>query len=92
MGMQMSLMRPKDEALSDRTAHRADWCEWRERTSLASLARRLRVGSALLAHTHDDVHESPVVLQPLLGAARLTLLLLLLGHLGRLSAHLAGTC
>ena len=59
---------------------------------LAHLAKRLRVGSLLLAHTHLHVHKPPVVLQPLLGAAGLLLRLLLLRHLRRLTTHLAGTC
>ena len=58
---------------------------------LAHLAERLGVGSALLSNADDDVDESSVVLQPLLRAPRLLLLLLLLGDLWRLAAHLAGT-
>ena len=61
------------------------------RTNLAHLAERLRIGSLLLAHTHDHVHKSTVVLQPLLGTAGLLLLLLLLGDLGGLAANLART-
>ena len=58
---------------------------------LAHLAERLRVGSLLLTDSDDDVHEAPVVLQPLLCPARLLLLLLALCDLWRLAAHLAGT-
>ena len=61
------------------------------RTSLAHLAERLRVGSLLLANTHDHVHEPTVVLQPLLGAASLLLLLLTLRDLRCLTTHLART-
>jgi hypothetical protein len=68
------------------------WCSDSPAERLAHLAKRLRVGSLLLTHTHLHVHKPPVVLQPLLGAAGLLLRLLLLRHLRRLTTHLAGTC
>ena len=59
--------------------------------TLTHLAEGLRVGSLLLANAHDHVHKAAVVLQALLGTAGRVLLLLALGNLGRLPAHLART-
>ena len=47
------------------------------------------VGSALLAEADDGGDEAAVVLHALVGAAPGLLLLVLLRHLGRLSAHLS---
>ena len=49
------------------------------------------VGAALLAEADDGGDEAAVVLDPLVGAAAGLLLLVLLGHLGGLPAHLPGT-
>ena len=49
------------------------------------------VGAALLAEADDGGDEAAVVLDPLVGAAAGLLLLVLLGDLGRLAAHLPGT-
>ena len=59
-----------------------------------SLARSLGgvgVWSSLLAESNDDVDESSVVQESLVGASLWNLLLLLLGHLWRLATNLTGT-